>query len=246
VPSLIEWCGADAASRPEPRRPPPVPGFVESEFNPLVHLVLREAIGDRDAGRDTGVLLGSVAGDTTTADVASRNLLSGRVRNPLLFYQSIPNSILGYVSRQLGLTGPMACVAGAGTLLPDLLEMADLWLDRPGVRRVVVVDVELAANPRSEAAYAGGERPQAFDAAVAVVLTREPERAGEPTVILRELRAAKGPATATAHAWGGLGGLLDLCVAAERLRRGEPPATAVVVDASGPRPVEVRLDLAPA
>lgn len=247
VPALIDWRAGDAASRPAPLHPPPVPGFIESQFNPLVNLVLREALADRDVRRGTGVLLGSVAGDTTTADVASRNLLSGRVRNPLLFYQSIPNSILGYVSRQFAITGPMACVAGAGALYPDLLEMADLWLDRPDLDRVVVVDVELAANERSRAAYAGlteGESPQEFDTAVALVLAREPEAAGEPAVTLCELRTATGlAAPATARAWGGLQGLLDLCIAVERLRRREPPATAVVLDASGPRPLEIRLAL---
>jgi hypothetical protein len=227
VCALIDWCAVDAASRPEPRRPPPVPGFIESPFNPLVNLVLREAIGDRDVRRDTGVLLGSVAGDGGTADLASRNLVTGRVRNPLLFYQSIPNSILGYVSREFGITGPMACVAGAGALYPDLLEMADLWLDRPGLRRVLVVDVELAGNPRSRAAYAGPGDGE-LDAAVALVLAREPERAGVPVVTLREARPGEPAGDVAASFWGGLDVLLELCVAVERLRREEPPAEADV------------------
>jgi hypothetical protein len=236
VSELLAWCAAEPAIRPEPWRPPVVPGFIESQFNPLVRRAVEESLDGQDpeALAATGVVLGSAGGDSTTADVASRNLLRGRVRNPLLFYQSIPNSILGYVSRQLGLTGPLACVAGTAALHADLLEMADLWLERPEVRQVVVVDVELAANPRSETAaagVAGGARP-ADDVAVALVVRAEPEAARVTLADVRRVPRgpeAPAPEAAIVDTWPALRGLLQVCAAIDRLAAAAQPASAVVV-----------------
>lgn len=244
VAEMLAWSAAAPGSRPEPWRPPVVPGFIESEFNPMVRLAVEQSLAGQDprAVLATGVVLGSVCGDSTTADVASRNLLRGRVRNPLLFYQSIPNSILGYVSRELGLTGPLACVAGAAALHADLLEMADLWLERPDVRQVVVVDVELAAGPRTEAAAGGlenGARP-AHDVAVALVVTAEPE---VTPVTLADVRRVprrpapepeQAPEPAPVETWAGLRGLLQVCAAVHRLAGAAPPASELVVSPVSP------------
>ncbi|MGI3204281.1 hypothetical protein ACRJ4W_51280 [Streptomyces sp. GLT-R25] len=84
---------------------PRLPGFVESAFSPLAYeaarLCLAEQPGD---GARTAVALASTAGDTTTADLASRRMVSGRVHNPLLFMQATPNSVLGCLSREFGIT----------------------------------------------------------------------------------------------------------------------------------------------
>lgn len=257
VPEMVAWCAADPVSRPEPWRPPFVPGFIESQFGPLVRQAVEQSLAGNDPEllRATGIVLGSMVGDSTTADVASRNLVQGRVRNPLLFYQSIPNSILGYVSRHLGLTGPLACVTGTAALHADLIEMADLWLERPEVRQVVVVDVELAANPRSRVAAAGlaaqpaADAPPVHDVAVALVVTAEPD--GVPVVLADLRRVPRGaapaageeiPAPVPVETWGGLRGLLDVCLAIDRLAGTPPPAAAMVVSpASDEEDVVLRL-----
>ncbi|TDB81874.1 beta-ketoacyl synthase N-terminal-like domain-containing protein [Micromonospora sp. KC721] len=175
--------------RPAHRQPAllAVPGFLESSFNPLVREVARrclERVAVRPApesgtaGAATAIVLGSVLGDTTTADLASRQLAAGQPGNALLFYQSIPNSILGFVSREFGITGPISCVASTDRLAADLLATAALTLADDGIEQVLAIGVELAANPRSELVFAqlsaAGQAvgPPAWDTAVAVLLRR--------------------------------------------------------------------------
>lgn len=85
---------------------PRLPGFVESAFSPLVFEVAARCLTEcpGDGGR-MAVALASLMGDTTTADLASRRVVSGRVHNPLLFMQATANSVLGHLSREFGITG---------------------------------------------------------------------------------------------------------------------------------------------
>jgi hypothetical protein len=164
-----------ATARLGGRRPadaPPVPGFAESAFGPLVLAVARRcltaAYGVPPArlGPRTGVVLASVLGDTTTADTASRQLAAGRTPSALLFYQSVPNAILGVVSREFGITGPMTCVSGLSDVVVDALATAELMLEPGGrpVRQVLVMTVELAPNPRTGEVHAA--LPDLFRVAV--------------------------------------------------------------------------------
>ena len=91
---------------------PRLPGFVESAFSPLAYEVSRRCLTEQPdggtsrlseagsgGGARTAVALASLMGDTTTADLASRRMVSGKVHNPLLFMQATPNSVLGHISR---------------------------------------------------------------------------------------------------------------------------------------------------
>lgn len=153
---------------------PPVPGFVESAFSPLVHQAVTRCLSARPGdGARTAVVLGSAMGDATTLDSGSRLLVAGQVHNALLFMQSTANAVLGRISCDFGITGPLLSLSVAGDLADELLDTAELLLEDEEVDRVVVVGVELAATGRTAEAHHGlGTAPPAEDLAVAVLVER--------------------------------------------------------------------------
>uniref|UniRef100_A0AAU2A2R9 Beta-ketoacyl synthase N-terminal domain-containing protein n=1 Tax=Streptomyces sp. NBC_00093 TaxID=2975649 RepID=A0AAU2A2R9_9ACTN len=133
---------------------PKLPGFVESAFSPLAYEVAARCLtacpGDGDR---TAVALVSLAGDTTTADLASSRMVSGRVHNPLLFMQATANSVLGHMSREFGITGQMFSLSTLADPLTELLAMAELLLEEPELDRVLVLGVELGGGERVAAVH---------------------------------------------------------------------------------------------
>jgi hypothetical protein len=187
---------AAAVAEPSPELPP-LPGFVESVFSPLAFEVSRRCLSACPVdGPRTAVVLASLMGDTTTADLASRRLVAGRVHNPLLFMQATANSVLGYLSREFGITGQQLSLSTLGDPLAESLAVADVLLDEPDLDRVLVVGVELAGGDRVAAVRAGLGLGGQGDLAVAVLLGRD----GGPVV---PVAAGHGPR-------GSLRGLLDL------------------------------------
>ncbi len=133
---------------------PRLPGFVESAFSPLAYEVSRQCLTERPGdGARTAVVLASLMGDTTTADLASRRMVSGRVHNPLLFMQATANSVLGHISREFGITGQMLSLSILDDPAAELLAMADLLLEDPELDRVLVLGVELGGGERVAAMY---------------------------------------------------------------------------------------------
>ncbi|MFI0878125.1 ketosynthase [Streptomyces parvus] len=181
--------------------PPSVPGFVESRFSPLVRQAVdlcwadaKPAGPDRFADR-TGMLMLTAFGDSTTTDLASRRLVEGRVRNPLLFYQSVPTSILGFITRELGITGPLTCLSVHDGGTRESFETAGLMLADDAVDQLLLIGVELAGTARTTAAGAGVpgavRDPGLGDAAVALLLRRQPDPAG-PAAAAVDLGALAG------------------------------------------------------
>ncbi|MEK8174119.1 beta-ketoacyl synthase N-terminal-like domain-containing protein [Streptomyces sp. M19] len=130
---------------------------------------------DRAAGRrrQDGGGLGLRDGDAATLDAGSRLLVAGQPHNPLLFMQSTANAVLGRLSCDFGITGPLLSLSTADDLAGELLVHAELLLEDEEVDRVVLVGVELAATPRTAAAHRGlGTVAPAADRAVALVLDR--------------------------------------------------------------------------
>jgi len=166
---------AAAVAEPSPELAP-LPGFVESVFSPLVFEACRRCLAQRPVdGARTAVVLASLMGDTTTADLASRRLVAGRVHNPLLFMQATANSVLGYLSREFGITGQQLSLSTLDDPLAESLAMAEVLLDDPDLERVLVVGVELSGGARVGAVrdeLAGGLPPVQGDLAVAVLLGR--------------------------------------------------------------------------
>ncbi|MFE7761558.1 hypothetical protein [Streptomyces sp. NPDC057438] len=205
---------------------PRLPGFVESAFSPLAYEVTARCLTERpgDSSR-TAVVLASLQGDTTTADLASRRVVSGRVHNPLLFMQATPNSVLGHLSREFGITGQMFSLSTLDDPVTELLAMADLLLEDPELDRVLVAAVELgggartAAVRRELAAGTGrpaGDLPEAAALAAAVLLGRP---GADAPVTVRATRAHGGERPGTPTHPGSVRGLFDLAAAHRRLLR---------------------------
>lgn len=240
---------------------PRLPGFVESAFSPLAYEVAARCLTERPGegtsrsneaesgeGSRTAVVLASLLGDTTTADLASRRVVSGRVHNPLLFMQATPNSVLGHLSREFGITGQMFSLSSLDDPVTELLAMADLLLEDPELDRVLVAGVELGGGARTAAVHreltAGTGRPvpdlpEAGALAAAVLLGRP--GAGAPVTVRGARTHGDERPVAPAHP-GSVQGLFDLAAAHRRLLRDggthvlatAPGAPAFLLDAERP------------
>ncbi|UFQ17175.1 MULTISPECIES: ketosynthase [Streptomyces] len=251
VPSGIE-AGPLAVEPSGTRR---VPGFVESAFSPLVKAAVDRCLADvvdgdtlGEPGARMGLVLVTFLGDTTTSDLGSRLLESGQVANPLLFYQSVPTTILGVIARDYAITGPTTCVALRGDVRSEALDLVDTVLD-DGMDQVLLIAVELeTAEGRPLAAHARLARdgeplaaPSRTDAAVAFLFRRAdttPEGTGTAVPV-----SGPDPA-ADLSVFGSLAGLVQL-YATVRAARAQDSTDAVDVDiesALGARQLRVRLE----
>jgi hypothetical protein len=118
VLARARWPGGDAGEEL-----PAVAGFVESAFSPLVaavaDLCLSSYFGPPPAGLGRGgrtaIVIATATGDLTTAAAVANAVRAGRRVPPLLFYQSNPNAVAGYVAARWGLAGPVVCtMPGSG------------------------------------------------------------------------------------------------------------------------------------
>ncbi|MBE1501818.1 hypothetical protein H4696_008918 [Amycolatopsis lexingtonensis] len=147
--------GPDGAAG-EPVKLPKVPGFVESSFSPLVRAVVAQCLAGVTGGEPLGaegartaLVLATTFGDAATADLGSKLLAAGQVANPLLFYQSVPTTILGVVARDFGITGPTMCFSARHDLRGEALDLVDLLLADGEVDQVLLVGADLGADARA-------------------------------------------------------------------------------------------------
>ena len=139
-------------------------GFIESSFSPLIAQVAGRALRDREApGAVTAIVLVTALGDVTSATRVAAAVDAGTRVSPLLFFQSVPNAVAGYLAARWQLTGPVVCVSGttAG------LDVAALLIEDKDADEALVVRVDLAMTD-------GGER----DRAAAVLVTSPADREG--------------------------------------------------------------------
>ncbi|MBL1086539.1 hypothetical protein JK359_32055 [Streptomyces actinomycinicus] len=146
---------ARAESRTTDRpAPPPVHGFAFSAFAPLVAAAVTRCLTAYPggaagvAGPATAVLLVTTFGDTETADAVTRALSERQPPSPVLFFQSVPTSVLGHLTRVLGVTGPMACLSVLDDAAGQGEAYARVLLASGAAERALVVEVELAAGER--------------------------------------------------------------------------------------------------
>jgi len=115
---LAEGCWPQS---PYDDRPPGLPGFIESTFSPLVaeaaERCLRARYGeppvDPARGGRTAIVLLSRLGDVSGAVRVARAVDEGTRVTPLLFFQSVPNAVAGYLAARWGLAGPVVCLSAA-------------------------------------------------------------------------------------------------------------------------------------
>ena len=60
-------------------------------------------------GERTAIVLATSTGDLATAAAVAAAVQAGRRVPPLLFYQSNPNAVAGYIAARWGLAGPVVC-----------------------------------------------------------------------------------------------------------------------------------------
>jgi hypothetical protein len=145
---------------------PALPGFIASSFSPLVAEVaercLRAHHGEPPVaparGERTAIVLVSASGDAASAAQVARAVDTGARVGPLMFFQSVPNAVAGYIAARWGLGGPVVCLAS-----PDGgLAAAALLIEDGDADEALVVFAEQATDPTGR------------DSAVAVLVRPEP------------------------------------------------------------------------
>ena len=121
-------------------------GFIESNFSPLLAEVAGRALRRRAqppaSGKVTAVVMVTALGDVTSATRVAAAVDSGKRVSPLMFFQSVPNAVAGYLAARWQLTGPVACVSGTSAGL----DMAALLIDDADADEALVVRVDLAVT----------------------------------------------------------------------------------------------------
>jgi hypothetical protein len=120
----------------------PLAGFIESTFSPLLAQTADRVLSRRPepAGQDrvTAIVMVTALGDVSSATHVARAVDLGQRVGPLLFFQSVPNAVAGYLAARWRLTGPIVCVSGLGAgldIAAALIEDADadealvVWVD---------------------------------------------------------------------------------------------------------------------
>ena len=145
--------------------PPSLPGFIGSSFSPLVAVVadrcLQSLYGEVAAkqGDKVGVVLVSRSGDRASAEQVHQAVADGKRVGPLYFFQSVPNSVAGYVTARWGLHGPVVCLSPPGDARQAGLDQAALLIADGDADQVLVVLVEQASQGDTAVALlvSGGE-----------------------------------------------------------------------------------------
>lgn len=141
VGSSASWPETDADSEVTP-----LAGFIESSFSPLLAEVAGRALRRRAepaaSGTVTAIVMVTALGDIASATrVAAAVDRGGRV-SPLLFFQSVPNAVAGYLAARWHLTGPVVCLSGTSAGV----EVATLLLEDADADEALVVRVDLAVT----------------------------------------------------------------------------------------------------
>jgi 3-oxoacyl-(acyl-carrier-protein) synthase len=141
VSSSASWPEADADDKVTP-----LAGFIESNFSPLLAEVAVRALRGRGqpqaSGKVTAIVVVTALGDVTTATRTAAAVDAGARVSPLLFFQSVPNAVAGYLAARWHLTGPVVCVSGTSAGL----DVAALLIADGDADEALVVRVDLAVT----------------------------------------------------------------------------------------------------
>ena len=141
VSSSASWPETDADGEPAA-----LAGFVESNFSPLLAEVAGRALRRRGKPQPsaavTAVVMVTALGDVSSAIRVAAAVDSGARVSPLMFFQSVPNAVAGYLAARWHLTGPVVCVSGTSAGL----DAAALLIDDADADEALVVRVDLAVT----------------------------------------------------------------------------------------------------
>jgi 3-oxoacyl-[acyl-carrier-protein] synthase III len=127
----------------------PLAGFIESTFSPLIAEVAERALRRRDQRASpaiTAIVMVTDLGDVTSAIRVATAVDAGRRVSPLLFFQSVPNAVAGYLAARWQLTGPVVCVSGTSAAM----DVAALLIEDGDAEDVLIVRVDLALTDGGE------------------------------------------------------------------------------------------------
>jgi hypothetical protein len=126
---------------------PAIPGFVTSSFSPLVAEVAQQCLrryfgtapADPALGERTALVLASATGDIGTAAAIALAVDEGRRVPPLLFFQSNPNAVVGYLTARWGLGGPVVATIPVGDAMADAQDCASLLITDGDADAVLII-----------------------------------------------------------------------------------------------------------
>jgi hypothetical protein len=90
-------------------------------------------------------------GDVASATHVARAVDQGQRIGPLLFFQSVPNAVAGYLAARWRLTGPIVCVGG----LAAGLEIAAALIEDADADEALIVRVDLGVTDDGQDRAAG-------------------------------------------------------------------------------------------
>jgi Beta-ketoacyl synthase, N-terminal domain len=150
---------AQATWSAEDGEAPTLAGFVLSSFAPLVAAVAHRCLSSHygappvpdPRGDRTAVVVCSASGDLGTTIALADAVDAGRRVPPLLFFQAVPNAVVGHVAGQWGLRGPVVCISPAGDPVAEAFDVVGLLRRDGDADEALVVLVE-QADPRASTA----------------------------------------------------------------------------------------------
>lgn len=143
---------------------PAIAGFIASAFSPLAAVLAEQCLSsyfgarpaDAERGERTAIVLASSTGDIGTAAAIARAVDQRRRVPPLLFFQSNPGAVVGYISARWGLSGPAACINPTGDPLADAIATAALLIEDGDAAAALIIVAE------------AGRRDQPYGAALLI------------------------------------------------------------------------------
>lgn len=126
---------------------PMLRGFVRSPFSPLVYHSTMQAAEQAGLTNSSicpdrkGIILSSMFIDGVSEEEQWKDLLEGRKVSPMMFPQTVPSSIIGFINKDLSIHGPMTCISPspyADGLRMALQQAAD-WMEDGDADLVMVV-----------------------------------------------------------------------------------------------------------
>jgi 3-oxoacyl-(acyl-carrier-protein) synthase len=134
---------------------PAIPGFVTSTFSPLVVEVAQRCLhaffGDPPVGPARGeriaFVLASSTGDLATSAAVAQAVSQQRRVPPMLFYQSTPNAVAGYLTARWALRGPVVCTVPLGDAMADAQACADLLISSGDADAALIIVADQARGP---------------------------------------------------------------------------------------------------
>ncbi|HEY2791534.1 MAG TPA: hypothetical protein VGJ28_04220, partial [Micromonosporaceae bacterium] len=96
----------------------------------------------------TAVIIVSTTGDDVSARAVADAVDGGGRIGPLMFFQSVPTAVAGYIAARWHLTGPVLAISpAAGDAITAAADAAGFLFDDGDAERALLIFVELAAGP---------------------------------------------------------------------------------------------------